>query len=64
MKYDNLLIPPMHYEKVSDEAWEKAFGRVNKFFKTAKQLRECKPRTYEQIVAEKLNHDAKNKKKE
>jgi len=53
----------MHYEKVSDEKWEKVFGRVNKFFKTAMQMRECKPRTYEQIVAEKLNRDAEKKKR-
>lgn len=62
MNYSKILIPPIHYENVDDERWVQAFGRLNKFFKTAKERRECKPRTYEQIVADKFNRDAEKKK--
>ena len=54
-----MLIPPTTFSKVSDENWEKVFGRVNKYVKkdSDKECENCP--TYE----ERLKRFLKNEKK-
>jgi len=53
--YNSMLIPPVDYKDVSDEDWEKAFGRVNKYVEKADELGTGKIQTYEQYLQKKLN---------